>query len=50
MERIEKIQAEINSLEARYAEAASRKVRECIGAALDAWNDLLREVRADLAE
>lgn len=45
MERIEKITAEINSLETRYAAATSRSDRECIGAALDAWNAMLRDAK-----
>lgn len=47
MERIERINEVIRSLEARYVSETNRANRECVGAALDAWYNELKWAKVD---
>jgi len=50
MERIEKLQAEVAALEARYAAETNLERREAIGSNLDAWYSMLKWAKVDYAE
>lgn len=46
LERVEKIETQIAKMELAYHAASTIAVRESIGNAIDAWNGMLREVKA----
>ena len=47
MERIEKLQAEVAALEARYFAETNLEHREAIGSNLDAWYSMLKWAKYD---